>query len=71
MPVAQSSPVISSSIISHVVKLSIRFEEETQLLQSLEWYERFGWTIEDYSVSFGETGAMLHLGEMCFPLQIA
>jgi protein-L-isoaspartate(D-aspartate) O-methyltransferase len=43
---------------------------KTQLLHSMEWYERFGWTIEDYTVSFGETGAMLHLGEMCFPLEI-
>ena len=48
----------------------MRFEEETQLLHSMEWYERFGWTIEDYTVSFGETGAMFHLGEMCFPLEI-
>jgi protein-L-isoaspartate(D-aspartate) O-methyltransferase len=43
---------------------------KTQLLQSMEWYERFGLAMEDYNVSFDEIGAMLHLGEMCFSLEI-
>ncbi|MEO9030228.1 MAG: methyltransferase domain-containing protein [Ktedonobacteraceae bacterium] len=43
---------------------------KTQLLQSMEWYERFGVTMEAYSVSFDETGATLCLGEMCFSLEI-
>ena len=39
---------------------------QTQLLQSIEWYKRFGSTVEDYVVSFDETGAILRFGEMCF-----
>jgi protein-L-isoaspartate(D-aspartate) O-methyltransferase len=43
---------------------------KTRLLQSLEWYERFGLTIEDYTVSLDETGATLRLGGLCFSLEI-
>ncbi len=43
---------------------------EMQLLQSMEWFERFGLTMEDYAVSFDETGATLQLGEMRFSLEI-
>ncbi len=43
---------------------------KTHLLQSMEWFERFGLTMEDYTVSFDETGALLHFGEMRFSLEI-
>jgi len=43
---------------------------KTQLLQSMEWYKRFGLTLEDYTVSFDETEATLHFGAMRFLLEI-
>jgi protein-L-isoaspartate(D-aspartate) O-methyltransferase len=43
---------------------------KTRLLQSLEWYERFGVTMESYTVSFDETGAKIGFKEMCFSLEI-
>jgi protein-L-isoaspartate(D-aspartate) O-methyltransferase len=43
---------------------------KTQLLQSMEWYKCFGLTLEDYTVSFDETEATLHFGEMRFSLEI-
>lgn len=41
-----------------------------RLLQSMEWYERFGLTMEDYTVSLNEAGTTLHVGEMCFSLEV-
>jgi len=43
---------------------------KTQLLQSMEWYKRFGLPLEDYAVSFDETKATLHFGDMRFSLEI-
>lgn len=43
---------------------------KAQLLQSITWYERFHWTLDDYIVSFDETGAMLRLHELYFALEI-
>ena len=43
---------------------------KTQLLQSIEWYERFDLAMEDYTVSFSEAEAMLQFGEMRFSLKI-
>lgn len=43
---------------------------KTRLLQSIEWYQGFGLTMEDYSISLDEAGATLHLGDMHFSLEI-
>jgi protein-L-isoaspartate(D-aspartate) O-methyltransferase len=43
---------------------------KTRLLQSIEWYERFGLTMESYVVSLNEEGAVLSFGEMRFSLEI-
>lgn len=43
---------------------------KTQLLQSMEWYERFGLNIEDYTISFSEGGAVLSFGKVRFSLEI-
>ena len=43
---------------------------KTRLLRSIEWYQRFSLTIEDYSLSLDETGATLHLGDKHFSLGI-
>jgi protein-L-isoaspartate O-methyltransferase len=43
---------------------------KTQLLQSIEWFERLDLTIGDYRMLLDETGATLHVGGMRFPLEI-
>jgi protein-L-isoaspartate(D-aspartate) O-methyltransferase len=43
---------------------------KTRLLQSIEWYQRFDLTMEDYSISLDEAGATLHVGDMHFLLEI-
>lgn len=54
----------------HVTIIGSQEYLKTQLFQSIEWYERFGLTLEDYAVSLDETKAMLHFGDMRFSLGI-
>lgn len=55
---------------NHAVIIGGQEYLKTRLLQSIEWYNRFGLTMEDYTVSFNEARAVLSLGEMHFPLEI-
>lgn len=43
---------------------------KTRLLQSMEWYQRFDLTMEDYRISLDETGVTLHVDDLHFPLEI-
>jgi protein-L-isoaspartate(D-aspartate) O-methyltransferase len=54
----------------HAIIIGTQEYLKTRLLQSLEWYECFGLTMEDYAVSFDETGATVRVGEMSFALGI-
>lgn len=55
---------------NHVTLIGTQEHLEKRLLQSIEWYDRFHPTIEDYQVIFAETQAQIHLGDMCFSLEI-
>jgi protein-L-isoaspartate O-methyltransferase len=55
---------------NHATILGNQEYVQARLLESMEWYEHLGWTLEDYTVSFDETQAMVHLGEKRFTLAI-
>lgn len=54
----------------HVTIIGTQEHLEKRLLQSIAWYARFRPTIEDYQVDFSETQAQIHLGDICFSLEI-
>lgn len=55
---------------NHATIIGTNEHLKTHLLQSMEWYERIGVTMEDYTISLDERGVMLCFNEMCFSLHV-
>lgn len=67
------SAVLGSAIQvqgDHATIIGSQEDLKMRLLQSMEWYERFRLTMEDYTVLFDETGAKINYRGMYFSLEI-